>query len=154
MADHRAERPDDVRVVREVDRAHLDHRVVVDEVVEPPRAHQECGHDLAAVALLARPGDHAGLDEIDDRVREHLGMDPEIAVVAQGQRGRRGDRSDPELQRRASGISSATYAPIRRSTSPDFPTVMLIGRHIDLDGKVDLIDMDEALAERPRHRSN
>ena len=39
----------------------------------------------------------SGLDEIDDRVGEHLGMDPEFALVVEGEgRGCR-DRADPEL---------------------------------------------------------
>ena len=50
--DHLAERADHVGVVGVVGRAHLDHRVVVDQVVEPLCADHERGHDLAAVALL------------------------------------------------------------------------------------------------------
>ena len=45
--DHPLEGPDHVGVVGEVDRPHLDHRVVVDEVVQPLRAHDEGRHDLA-----------------------------------------------------------------------------------------------------------
>ena len=46
---------DHVRVVREVDRAHLDHRVVVDEVVQAFRAHQERGHELARGCVPCAP---------------------------------------------------------------------------------------------------
>ena len=71
-----------------------------DERVQARRAHQERRHDLAAVALLGRAGDDAGLDQVDDRVGEHLGVDPEVALVGQRHRGRRRDRTDPELERR------------------------------------------------------
>jgi hypothetical protein len=100
---HPAERADDVGVVREVDLAHLDHRVVVDEVIQPLAAHQERRDDLAAVALLERARDDAGLDEVDDRVAEHLGVDAEIALAVQGEGGGGRDRADPELDRRAVG---------------------------------------------------
>ena len=36
---------------------------------------------LPAVALLGGAGDHAGLDEVDDGVGEHLGVDPEVVLV-------------------------------------------------------------------------
>ena len=101
--DHPAERADDVGVVGEVDRSHLDHRVVVDEVVQPPGPHHERGHDLAPVALLAGAGDHAGLDQVDDRVGEHLGVDAEVVLAAQRQRGRGRDHADAQLEGRAVG---------------------------------------------------
>ena len=117
--DHPAERADDVGVVREVDRPHLDHRVVVDELVQAGRAHEERRDDLAAVALLGGAGDDAGLDEVDDRVGEHLGVDPEVALVASGRaRSRSGWPRSPAGASRRSGTSSATCSPIRRSTSP------------------------------------
>ena len=52
-----------------------------------------------------------------------------------------------------SGTSSATYSPIRRSTSPIAADGMLVRRRVDLDREVDVVDVDEALAERPRHRA-
>ena len=46
-------------------------------------------------------GDDAGLDEVDDGVREHLGVDAEV-VLAVEELGRRGrDRADAQLERRA-----------------------------------------------------
>ena len=137
--DHPAERPDDVGVVGEVDRAHLDHRVVVDEVVQPLGAHQERGHDLAPVALLAGAGDDAGLDQVDDRVGEHLGVDAEVALVDAGPaRSPPGSPPMPSWRVAPSGTSSATYSPIRRSTSPMRPDRMLVRRDVALDREVDL----------------
>ena len=150
--DHPAERPDDVRVVREVDRAHLDHRVVVDEVVQPPRAHHERGHDLPAVALLSSPRDHPGLDQVDDRVVEHLGMDTEIALAAQGERRRRRDRPDPELDRGAVGDEVGDVLADASLDVTDRADRVLVGRDIALDGQVDLRDVDEAVTQRAGHR--
>ncbi len=88
-------------VVGEVDGPHLDHRVVVDEVVQPLRAHQERGDDLAPIAFLGGAVDDAGLHEVDDRVGEHLGVDPEVVLVHQRERRCGRDGADPELERRA-----------------------------------------------------
>ena len=51
-----------------------------------------------------------------------------------------------------SGTSSATCSPIRRSTSPMAGPACVVRRDVDLDREVDVVDVDEALAERPRHR--
>ena len=152
--DHPAERADDVGVVGEVDRPHLDHRVVVDEVVQALRAHHERGHDLAAVALLARPGDHAGLDEVDDRVGEHLGVDAQVAACRAGR-----------------APSAAGIAPIPSwSVAPSGHELgdVLADPPLDVADRADrrarragrrtstarsiCDDVDEAVAERPRHR--
>ena len=150
--DHPAERADHVGVVREVDRPHLDHRVVMDEVVEALRAHDEGGHDLAAVALLARPGDDAGLDQIDHRVREHLGVDPEIAFVAEREGRCRRDRADAELERGAVGDEIGDELADLPLDCADLPDGVLVRRHVDLDREIDVAHVDEAVAERPRHR--
>ena len=63
--DHPMERPDDRRVIREIDRAHLHHRVVVDEVVQPLRSEDERRHDLAPITLLGITGHGPGLDKVD-----------------------------------------------------------------------------------------
>ena len=51
-----------------------------------------------------------------------------------------------------SGTSSATNSPMRRSTGADRTHRVLVRRLVHLDGEVDVVDMDEALAERARHR--
>ena len=150
---HPAERPDDVGVVGEVDRAHLDHRVVVDEVVQPPRAHHERGHDLAAVALLAGAGDDAGLDEVDDGVGEHLGVDPEVAACRAGRApsppGSRRSRAGGSRRRgRARRRTRRSAARRRRSA----PTACSYGGTSTSTARSMSLDVDEAVAEGPRHR--
>ena len=127
-----------MRVVREVDRAHLDHRVVVDEVVQAFRAHQERGHELARVALLSRPGDDAGLDEVDDRVREHLGVDAEVALVAERQRGGGRDAADAELEGGAVRHEVGDELADPTLDVAELADRVLVGRHVDLDREVDL----------------
>ena len=50
-----------------------------------------------------------------------------------------------------SGIRSATNSPIRRSTSPIVAEPDLVGPDVALDCQVDVVDVDEAVAESPRH---
>ena len=139
-------------VVREIDGAHLDHRVVVDEVIQALRAHEERGDELASIALLAGAGDRAGLHEIHDRVAEHLGVDPEVAPVAELERRGSRDGADPELEGGAVGNELGD----KRADAPldhaDRRLMELIRRLVGLHREVDLVDMDEAVAEGPRHR--
>ncbi len=150
--DHPREGADDVGVVREIDGPHLDHGVVVNEVVEAGRAHHERRHDLAAVAFLGIAGDHAGLDELHHGVREHLGVDPEVVFVGESQGGRRRDGPDPQLEGRAIGHEFRDVLPDPPLHIPDARACDGVRQHVHLDRQVDVVDVDEALAERPRHR--
>ena len=61
------------------------------------------------------------------------------------------DRSDPKLERRAVGDEVGHVLADPTLDVTDGTDRMLVRRDIDLDPEVDVIDMDEALAERPRH---
>jgi hypothetical protein len=89
------------RVVRAVAGVELDHQVVVDEVVEPPTAVDEARDDATRVDLLVPVGDHPVLDQGDQPVREHLGVHPEVELVAEAGEHGVGDGADAHLQRRA-----------------------------------------------------
>ena len=51
-----------------------------------------------------------------------------------------------------SGTSSATCSPIRSLDVADDRVGVRVRRDVDLDAEVDVVDVDEAVAERPRHR--
>ena len=140
-------------VVGEVDRTHLDHRVVVDEVVQPGGAHHECRHDLAPVALLAGAGDHPGLDQVDHGIGEHLGVNAQVTVAAQGQGGGGRDRPDAQLDRRPVGDQLGDVLANPALDLADRAAEVLVGRHVHLDRQVDLVNVDEALAQGPGHRA-
>jgi hypothetical protein len=126
---------------------------VVDEVIQPLRAQDEGGHDLAAIALLARPVDDARLDEVDHGVREHLGVNPEVALVAQGQRRRCRNGPDAKLQRGAVGNEVRHELPDPALDVPDRIKRVCIWGQVDFDGEIDLVHVDEAIAERAGHRA-
>ena len=101
MAVIASKRPDDVRVVGAVDRAHLDHRVVVDEVVQPLRAHHEAVTILPRLRSLRAPVTTPRLDQVDDAVGEHLGVDAQVAACRRGSwPTARRDGADAHLERR------------------------------------------------------
>ena len=56
---------------------------MVDEAVHVVAAQQEGSHHLAGVDLLARPVHHALLDQAQDAVGEHFGVDADVLVVDQ-----------------------------------------------------------------------
>ena len=147
---HPAERPDDVRVVREVDGSHLDHRVVTHEVVDALRSHQERGDDLAAVAFLAAPVDHPAFDEIDDDIGEHLGVDAEVALVHERRAHRRRDPADAHLDRGAIGNEIRHELPDPPLDLSRHADQVLVRGHVALDREVDLVDVDEAVAQGSR----
>ena len=78
---------DVVRQVGVVDRAAQDVRVAVDHVVEAARAEREGEDDLAGVERLARAGDEAGVEQVDQAVDQHLGVDAEVPDAAFRQQG-------------------------------------------------------------------
>ena len=142
---------DPPRVVDEVDRQQLDRPVVVQPVVEALGPEAERRLDLVAPQPLVDAGDRAAIDEIDDAVGQQLGVDAEVAVVAQRLEHGVGDPADADLQRRPVGD-------VLDDGGRDRPVavVRLRGRHLHQRpvrlapaqqlGRVDLVE-----PERPRH---
>lgn len=77
-------------------------------------------------------------------------MDAEVTAIGEGQRRRRRDRPDPELERRAVGDELRDVLADPPFDVADGFRRPLEGRLLDLDREVDVIDVDEALAECPR----
>jgi hypothetical protein len=74
---------DDERIVHVLRRVEREGRVVVHVVVETAAAEAEAGHHLVAVDRLLAAGRDPGLDQVDHRVREHLGVDAEVLLSLQ-----------------------------------------------------------------------
>ena len=92
---------DDVGVVRVAHVHHPHAGIVVDEVIDLFRTHQEGRNHHPLVDMLRLAVDDALADEGQHTVGKHLGVDTQIPVVAQlGQYGI-GDRTDTHLQRRS-----------------------------------------------------
>ena len=124
-------------------RVHLDHRVVVEELIEGLGAQDELATILPGAAF-SLAGNDTPLDEVDDAVREQLRVDAEVLLVVEPDATLR-DRADAGLQRGAVRDQSAIWAPILSSTAP-MPAGLLERRVVDLDDQVDLADMDEGVA--------
>src|SRR5690242_13980807 len=79
-------------------------------------------------------------------------MDAEIALIAEEEGGRGGDGTDPELKRRGIRDQVGDVGADLALDIADRADGTLERRHINLDRKVDLVDVDEALSERSWHR--
>ena len=142
---------DPPRVVRVVDRPELDPRVLVQEGKELPGPHGAGRHGLTAVRALTCPGDHPALDEIDEALREELGVHAEFAMVVEKTEHVLGNRADADLQRGAVGDSLG-----HERCDPAVGVALRMGGNLE-EGRVglaptdDLTDVDLVVAEGPRH---
>ena len=72
---------DDGRVVDVFGRMKREQRIVVHVIVNLLRAEAEAGDDFAVVNRLAFAGDGAALDEFDEIVGDHFGVDAEVFLA-------------------------------------------------------------------------
>ena len=89
-----------VRVADVLDGVQREPLVGLEQVVEPPGAHRPAADD--------RAGDHARLDQVGDRLGEHLGVHGEVAPVAQVRSIWLGTRPSPICRVDRSSTSRAT----------------------------------------------
>ena len=140
-------------VVGVVGRPHLDHRVVVDEVGRAARVPiMKAATILPRLISLRAPVIDAALDQVDHDVGEHLGVDAQVALVAQrsAHRGRGWRRCPSAASRRpARARRRARRCAARRRRSAAWP--LRTGGTSTSTREVDLVDVDEAVAERARH---
>ncbi len=73
-------------------------------------------------------------------------------MAGQGRRRSGRDGTDPQLERRSVWNELGHVLADPPLDIADLAAVILVGWHVDLDRQVDLVDVDEALAERPGHR--
>ncbi len=130
---------DDERVVDVLGGVEGEERVVVDVVVQPPGAHAEAGDDLAPVDGLLGSGDDPGLDQVDDGVGEHLGVDAQVLLVLEELDHRRGGsgrcrtrsssrpRPGRRCTRRWAGSVGASGATLERTLSVKVLAVSISG---------------------------
>ena len=142
---------DHLRVVDDVGRLHVDHRVVVRPSEEPLRAHDLPHVHAPAVQPLARVGDHARFDErqhVVDQERVHA----EVALAPERLHDGLGDRAHADLHRGAVGDEVGHVAGDAALDVADGRRRVFGERMLDLDPAVDLGAVQEGVAERPRHR--
>ena len=103
----------------------------------------------SSVFLLS--GDHAGLDEVDDRVGEHLRVNPEILLFLQELQHRLGDPADSQFQ-------GTPVLHQRRDEFADLPRDLvrlgrleLDHRRVGRDQDVQIVHTEETVAEGARH---
>ena len=135
---------DDGRVADVVDRMEGESGVVVDEVVEAPRAHRPARRD--------RAGDDARGDEVDDRLGDHVRMDRQVAPV--GQVGQHLVRDPPQsdLERGAIVDQTCDVAGDLLGHLADRLVEVLDHGGVHRDEARDPFDRDPAVTRGARHR--
>ena len=103
-------------------------------------------------SVLASPVIDAALEQLHHPVREHLGVDPEVALVLEVEQHRVRDLADPHLQRRAV-LDQVGHVLADRTRDVAHPGRLrqLDHRAVDLDHVRQARDVDEAVPERARH---
>ena len=89
---------DNGRIVADIHWKHVNNRVIVHEIVQFSRAHQEGDAHLADVALLALAVNVAVFKQRQHAVRDHLSVQAEVVLVAEERADRIRHRTDAELQ--------------------------------------------------------
>ena len=94
----------------------------------------------------------ATLDQVDHAIREHLGVDAEIVLVAQSRAARRrGWRRCPSAESSRPRPARATCAPMASSTSVGGIGSMRVQRAVVLHERADPRQRHQRVAVRPRH---
>jgi hypothetical protein len=135
---------DDDRVADVVDRIEGEPSIVIDEVVEPTRAHREAGDNGAC--------DDACGHQIRDRLRDDIGVDRQVVPVRQMSQHLVRNAAEADLERRAIVDEPSDVACDLFGHVVGRLVQILDHGRVDLDEAVDPIERNPAISPRPGHR--
>jgi hypothetical protein len=141
---------DDERIVGVVGGVKLEDRIVVNEVEQALGPQHEAGNDLVRVDGLPLVVDHARLNQVDHAVGEHLGVDAQVAMIAQQPKHGVGNPSDAGLQRGPVRNQAGDVARDGAMHAGDFVRLHFGQRVRALDDGVDLGHVEKRVAQRAR----
>ena len=127
-----------------LDRVEGEALVAADQVVQPPRAHRPARHHPA--------GENARGDEVDDGLRDDVGVDREVAAVDEVGEHLVRDAADADLERGAVVDEAGDVGRDLVGLGVRRLVDVLRERPIDGDERVDPIERDDAVPARARHR--
>src|SRR5450759_5621210 len=78
----------------------FDQGIVVNETEKLLRPAYETRYDAIRMDALEPVGDRSGFEQLHHAIREHLGVNPQVSLLAQAEERRVRYRSDAHLQRR------------------------------------------------------
>ena len=126
------------------DRVEGEALVAADQVVQPPRADRPARHHPA--------GDDARGDEVDDGLRDDVGVDREVAAVDEVGEHLIRDAADADLERGAVVDETGDVRGDLVGLDVGGFVDVLGERPIDGDERVDPVERDDAVPARARHR--
>ena len=123
----------------------------MEEFVEPARADAEARDDLAGMQRLLTPGDHALLDEIEHGIGDDVRVNAEIAAIVQMPQRLVGNAPEIDMQCRAVLDDLGDIAGNALGNRIGGLMRVFDERSLDADKAIDPVDVQERVAERPRH---
>ena len=142
---------DDEGIIDVIRGVTFNQRVVVHEIVELSRTHDETHHDLAGVQGLLGVGNHAFLDQGNQTVAEHFRVDAEVLKVGEIVKNCVGDRADAELQSCAVLNEKGDVVGDLAGEIVGLALFCFKNRAIARYEHVDVPDVNEAIAEYAGH---
>ena len=132
-------------------RVKFEEGIIVDVVVEAFCAHTEACDDFAVIDVFLCAGDGAAFDEVDNPVAEHFSVDAEVFFIFEVFGEGLGDSADAALDGGAvfdevGDVFADAAHNVVGFRDGDFEDFLVEG-----DETIDGIDVDEAVAEGPRH---
>src|SRR5262245_53377172 len=140
------------RIAHLIDRQELKARIVVYQVVEPPRPQAVAGDDTIAMTGFTATGHYARLDQVHNSIGYDVAMDAEIAPIPEITQRLIWDAAQSYLQSRAVVDDRGNIARDALRNLADLWMKILRDRDIDLHQRIEAVEMDEALAVGARHR--
>ena len=126
-------------------------RIVVHEVEQVLRAQSESQDDLARLEVLARAGDHARFDQRNHAVGDQFAVNAQVLAVHQQGQHRIRNAADAGLQHRAVFDQAGDVARDRDLQIGDYGLLQRAQRPRRLDERINVVDVDEAVAVGARH---
>ena len=142
---------DDERVVDVFGGMKREQRIVVHVIVNLPRAEAEAGHDFAAINGFAVSGDGAALDEFDDVVGDHFGVNAEVFLVLEKPKHRLRNAANAEFNGGTILDEGGNVFGNLPGRLGRFGRRHLQNRRLGRNQHVNVMHVDEAIAQRPRH---
>ena len=149
--DHLVLLADDGRVVDVLRRLEGEEWIVVNVIVNPPRADGEAGDDFAMVRRLARAVDGARLDQLNNAVGDHLRVNAEVFLVLEEAKHRLRNAPDAELNGGTVFHQRGDVFGDLPGRLGDFSRRHFQNRRLRRHQHVNVMGVDGTIPERPRH---
>ena len=143
--------PNHRRVVDVANVAHQHQRVLIDKVIQPPRAVDKACNDTPRVGHFLLAGHDAALDQFHHTIGKHLGVNAQAPVIKKRGQHRIRNRPNPHLQRRTVFDQGGAVFPDGQLDRTLRLDRALWNRRVAIDDGMKAADMNQPVSIRTRH---